>query len=74
MVKAKLTREGRILDYLGLRKEIIYESLRYLNTKVEKVCLKLFYFTWESMMKIFSPNRRGNNRIILDHGRPALKK
>ena len=44
LVKAKLTREGRILDYLGLRKEIIYEALCYLDTKVKKSIFEFILF------------------------------
>ena len=37
MNKSKLAREGRLPDYLTVRKEIIYESLRHLDTNHLKV-------------------------------------
>ena len=39
MNKSKLAREGRLLDYLTVRKEIIYESLRHLDAHHLEVAL-----------------------------------
>ena len=44
MNKTKLAREGRLPHCLGLRREIIYEALRYLDTKVDKSTFEVILF------------------------------
>ena len=44
MNKTKLTREGRFLEYLSVRREIMYDSLRYLDTKVDKNMFDIILF------------------------------
>ncbi|XP_057545870.1 uncharacterized protein LOC130824869 [Amaranthus tricolor] len=50
MNKSKLAREGRLPDYLTVRKEIIYESLSHLDVNH----LEVAYCTWEIKIKRFS--------------------
>lgn len=40
----ELAREGRLSNYLGVRKEIIYEALCYLDTKVKKSIFEFILF------------------------------
>ena len=44
MNKTKLAREGRLLKYLSVKREIIYDSLRYVDTKVEKSMFDIILF------------------------------
>ena len=44
MNKTKLVRQGRLPEYMSVRREIIYDSLRYLDTKVEKSMVDIILF------------------------------
>ena len=44
MNKTKLAREGRLPQCLGVRRKIIYEALRYLDTKVDQGTFEVILF------------------------------
>ena len=70
MHKTKLAREGRLLEYLSVRREIIYDSLHYLDTKVDKNMfdIVLFYLGINDQ-QIFHQNGEGTSQTNDESGR-----